>query len=564
LSPERLQKVLAAAGIASRRDCEELIREGRVAINGKVIRILGARVDPERDEITLDGKPIQQAKLRSYAMLNKPAGVVSTAEDTHGRPTVVDLVPSEARLFPVGRLDMDSEGLIILTDDGALTQRLTHPSFAIEKEYRVLLDQAPSTEAIRQWREGVELDGEMTAPAVVSLLEKTDEGAWVRVVLHEGRKRQIREVAKLLGYEVLRLIRVREGPLELGDLPSGQWRSLTDEEVEALWQHAGGRPGEGERDGAECAPGAAVAGGIAAADRPRRAPRRDDRPRREEYGRDRSRREDVAGGARYTDRPRDDRPRREGYGNERPRYDDRPRREGYGNERPRYDDWRRREGSYSDRPPRDGGYGPRRQGYGTSRFDERPRREGYNDRPPREGAYGPHREGYGNDRPRDDDRSRRYDDRPPRASGYGPRREGYGSSRYDERPRYGDRPRDDRPRREGYGNDRPPREGAYGPRREGYGNDRPRDDDRPRRYDDRPRREGYGNDRPPRASGFGPRREGYGNDRPHDDDRPRREGYGTSRYNDRPPRRDAGDDRRPPRRQDGPPRPRREPDEGDE
>ncbi|MGC8799326.1 MAG: pseudouridine synthase, partial [Chloroflexus sp.] len=237
MSPERLQKVLASAGIASRRDCEELIAAGRVTVNGRVVTVPGTRVDLEHDEILVDGQPLRIPAKRTYIMLHKPAGVVSTAEDTHGRPTVVELVDVPARVFPVGRLDLDSEGLILLTDDGELAYALTHPSFEVEKEYRVLLDRALTPDALRSWRNGVLLEGEMTAPAWVELLETTPEGVWVRIVLREGRKRQIRVVAKLLGYEVRRLIRVREGPLQLGDLPPRAWRHLTDEEVAALRAH---------------------------------------------------------------------------------------------------------------------------------------------------------------------------------------------------------------------------------------------------------------------------------------------------------------------------------------
>jgi 23S rRNA pseudouridine2605 synthase len=244
LSAERLQKVLASAGIASRRDCEELISAGRVSVNGRVVRVLGARVDPEHDEIAVDGRPIGRLGPRTYVLLHKPPGVVSTVDDPQGRPTVIDLVDLPVRLFPVGRLDYESEGLLLLTDDGELTQRLTHPSYEVEKEYRALLDRMPTPDALREWRAGVMLDGVRTAPAWVEVLEHDDSGAWVRVVLHEGRKRQIREVARLLGYNVLRLIRVREGPLSLGDLPVGAWRRLSAEEVEALWEHLGNRDGE--------------------------------------------------------------------------------------------------------------------------------------------------------------------------------------------------------------------------------------------------------------------------------------------------------------------------------
>ena len=237
MGAERLQKVLASAGIASRRDCEELIASGRVTVNGRVMHELGARVDIAVDTIEVDGKPIQPPGERTYIMLHKPVGVVSTADDPQGRPTVVELVESNARLFPVGRLDVDSEGLILLTDDGELTHKLTHPSFEVEKEYRALLNEAPSGDALRQWREGVMLYGERTAPAWVEVLEPAEQGVWVRVVIREGRKRQIREVAKLLGYQVLRLQRIREDTLLLGDLPLGSWRHLTPEEVKALQDH---------------------------------------------------------------------------------------------------------------------------------------------------------------------------------------------------------------------------------------------------------------------------------------------------------------------------------------
>jgi 23S rRNA pseudouridine2605 synthase len=241
VSPERLQKVLASAGIASRRDCEALIAAGRVTVNGRVVVVPGTRVDLEHDEVRVDGQPIRMPAKRTYIMLHKPAGVVSTAEDTHGRPTVLDLVDVPARVFPVGRLDIDSEGLILLTDDGELAYALTHPSFEVEKEYRVLLDRPLTPEALRSWRNGVLLDGEMTAPAWVEMIGTAPEGVWVRIVLREGRKRQIRAVAKLLGYEVRRLIRVREGNLLLGDLPPRSWRYLTDEEVAALRAHISAR-----------------------------------------------------------------------------------------------------------------------------------------------------------------------------------------------------------------------------------------------------------------------------------------------------------------------------------
>ncbi len=237
---ERLHKVLARAGVAALRPAEDMIMAGRVTVNGRVVRELGARVDAEADVIAVDGELVeirQPTDPHRYVILHKPVGVISTAQDTHDRPTVVGLVPSDRRLFPVGRLDADSEGLILLTDDGDLAYRLTHPRFEVEKEYRVLLDRAPSVEDLRAWREGVELEGEMTMPAWVEVLERTPAGVWIRVVMREGRNRQIRAIARMLGYEVLRLIRVREGPITLNDLPAGQWRDLTPAEIQMLRAH---------------------------------------------------------------------------------------------------------------------------------------------------------------------------------------------------------------------------------------------------------------------------------------------------------------------------------------
>jgi len=278
VNTERLQKMLAGAGVASRRDCEELITAGRVTVNGQVVRELGTRVDIDQDTVALDGNPIHQPTERTYILLNKPVGVVSTADDPQGRPTVVDLVDVPVRVFPVGRLDMESEGLLLLTNDGELMHRLTHPRFAVEKEYRALLDRTPDAEALDAWRAGVELDGERTAPAEVDLLEETDGGAWVRVVLREGRKRQIRAVAQVLGYTVQQLLRVREDQLLLGELQPGQWRALTAEEVATLRAHltVGSERRRVDRARIDSAHGGS--------DRP--AGRRDERSRqRERYGR---------------------------------------------------------------------------------------------------------------------------------------------------------------------------------------------------------------------------------------------------------------------------------------
>jgi len=226
---ERVHKILARAGVASRRRCEELIAEGRVAVNGEVVE-LGAQVDVRNDIVTVDGAFVPLAPDAVYYVLNKPTGYVTTAHDPQGRPTVVDLVPSDPRVFPVGRLDLDTEGLLLLTNDGELTHRLTHPSFGIEKEYLAEVEGEPTRGELRRLREGVELDDGMTAPAKVALVHPNV----VRVVIHEGRNRQIRRMCAAIGHPVVRLVRVRIGTLVTGSLAPGQWRPLDGDEVRAL------------------------------------------------------------------------------------------------------------------------------------------------------------------------------------------------------------------------------------------------------------------------------------------------------------------------------------------
>lgn len=237
MTHERLQKVLAHAGVASRRACEKIIEQGRVTINGQVITELGTKVDPRRDVITVDGKRLpQQAEKQVYILLNKPAGVLSAAKDEQrGRKTVVDLVNVAERVYPVGRLDLNSEGLILLTNDGDLAEKLTHPRYHVEKEYLVLVKGQPSTETLIQWRRGgIEVDGKPTGPAIVERLNVEGENLWLKIILTEGRKRQIREVAKTLRHPVIRLERVRMGSIKLGKLRSGHWRYLTPDEVQRL------------------------------------------------------------------------------------------------------------------------------------------------------------------------------------------------------------------------------------------------------------------------------------------------------------------------------------------
>jgi len=238
---ERLQKVLARAGIGSRRVCEDLIEDGAVTVNGDVA-VLGRRVDPDTDRVEVDGVPIGIRPDLVHYLLNKPVGVVSTASDTHDRPTVVSLVPDEPRVFPVGRLDADTEGLIIVTNDGDLTHRLTHPSFGVDKEYLAEVEGEPSRGALRRLREGIELDDGPTAPAQASLLAPN----LVRLVIHEGRNRQVRRMCAAVGHPVVRLVRTRIGPLVDRTLKPGEWRRLERDEVRALERAtaAGADPGD--------------------------------------------------------------------------------------------------------------------------------------------------------------------------------------------------------------------------------------------------------------------------------------------------------------------------------
>jgi len=228
---------MAAAGLGSRRTCEDLIAAGRVTVNGDVAR-LGRRIDQEADLVAVDGVPVGVRSDLVHYLLNKPAGVITTADDPQGRPTVVSLVPEDPRVFPVGRLDLDSEGLLLLTNDGELTHRLTHPSFGVEKEYVAHVEGEPTRQQVRRLREGVELDDGVTAPAQASLVAPTV----LKLVIHEGRNRQVRRMCEAIGHPVRRLVRTRIGPLTDRRLKPGQWRALTNDEVRALERAAGPRP----------------------------------------------------------------------------------------------------------------------------------------------------------------------------------------------------------------------------------------------------------------------------------------------------------------------------------
>ncbi len=246
MTAERLQKILARAGLGSRRSCEALILAGRVTVNGRTAE-LGSRADTLSDDIRLDGERLPHEAPATYVVLHKPRGVETSLRRQGPRPTVRQLVARAERLVPVGRLDVDSEGLILLTNDGDLALRLTHPRFGHEKEYRVWVDRLPDAAQLEAWRRGVVLaDGVRTEPATVHVVRSKGRGACVQVVLREGRKRQIRETARALGLRVQRLVRTRLGPLELGDLRPGEWRELTAPEVrrlkEAVGKAAPGRP----------------------------------------------------------------------------------------------------------------------------------------------------------------------------------------------------------------------------------------------------------------------------------------------------------------------------------
>lgn len=231
---ERLQKVLARVGYGSRRTCEDLISEGRVTVNGEVA-VLGRRVRVEVDLVEVDRAPVGVLPGLVYYLLNKPSGVVTTADDPQGRKSVLELVPAEPRVFSVGRLDLLTEGLLVLTNDGQLAQLLAHPSFGVEKEYLAEVKGVPSPQELRRLREGVVLDdGEITAPARVASVS----AGVIRIVIHEGRNRQVRRMCEAIGHPVLRLVRTRIGPVTDRSLRPGTWRPLEAKEVRSLAEAA--------------------------------------------------------------------------------------------------------------------------------------------------------------------------------------------------------------------------------------------------------------------------------------------------------------------------------------
>jgi len=237
----RLAKYLAAAGVASRRAAEQIVRAGRVAVGGEIVTDPARDVDAG-DEVSVDGSPVSAERARVVYAVNKPLGVVSTARDPQGRSTVVSLVPSEERLYPVGRLDIDTTGLILLTNDGELAHRLTHPRFEVDKTYRAVVARGPVRDAaIRALCDGVVLDDGQTSPARVRRVAADT----LEITIHEGRKRQVRRMCEHVGHPVRALERIRFGPLELGGLKSGSYRRLTESEIDELAKASSGGPGSG-------------------------------------------------------------------------------------------------------------------------------------------------------------------------------------------------------------------------------------------------------------------------------------------------------------------------------
>ncbi len=237
----RLQKFLAHAGIASRRAAEEYIKQGRVTVNGETIRDMGVKVT-DADRITVDGSPIKKEEEKTYIMLNKPIGYVSTVKDQFGRQTVLNLVKDiNARLYPVGRLDYDTSGLILLTNDGDFTFELTHPKHQIDKVYEALISGIPSKEELKRFESGLEVEDYITSPSKIIIKEIIKNNALVNVTIHEGKNRQVRKMCAAIGHNVLTLRRISIGPIALGDLPEGKWRKLTNTEINSLIIRVPGR-----------------------------------------------------------------------------------------------------------------------------------------------------------------------------------------------------------------------------------------------------------------------------------------------------------------------------------
>jgi len=231
---ERLQKVLAAKGVCSRRKAEELILQGRISVNGEVASELGTKIS-ETDQISVDGKPLVVNENLVYVMLNKPPGVITSASDPRGRRTVLDFgTPKNIRLFPVGRLDYDSSGLIILTNDGDFAYKMTHPKHEVSKTYEAVIRNIPGEEEIKKLQEGVFVEGKKTSPATVNIIQ-AEPDVIIHITIHEGRNRQIRKMLENVGHPVIKLKRISVGNLSLGNLPPGKWRYLRTEELNNIY-----------------------------------------------------------------------------------------------------------------------------------------------------------------------------------------------------------------------------------------------------------------------------------------------------------------------------------------
>lgn len=239
MTEDRVQKILAKAGFGSRRACEKLIEARRVTVNGQII-VLGAKADPKVDDIRLDGNPVGKSEKLVYIAVNKPKNMLSLDAPDDTRPSIFELFTDDRHIFPVGRLDFDSEGLVLMTNDGELANRLSHPRYEHDKEYEVRVSRRPDDEQLQIWRRGVVLeDGYRTLPAEVEVKSYTKSGAWLKIVLREGKNRQIRRTGVRIGLPVQQIRRVRIGPLELGKLQPGNYRYLKPDEIKALRDYTG-------------------------------------------------------------------------------------------------------------------------------------------------------------------------------------------------------------------------------------------------------------------------------------------------------------------------------------
>lgn len=235
---ERLQRILSSHGVASRRASEQLILDGKVKVNGKVVRELGTKADPTVDRIEVNGQPLAVQRLR-YIMLNKPSGYITTVSDERNRRTVMDLIDTKERVYPVGRLDRETEGLLLLTNDGTLANRITHPRYELDKEYHILTALRPSNATMDAIRKGVRVDGTLVVPSEFRILRETAEGIVLKLVLHEGLNRVVRKMMDQHEIEILRLRRTRIGPITMAGVNVGQWRELRAAEVGGLFEAVG-------------------------------------------------------------------------------------------------------------------------------------------------------------------------------------------------------------------------------------------------------------------------------------------------------------------------------------